>query len=59
MIVQYIMLNLFILVIMQSFEDNYINENNPIQMFNDITDLFKDKWFELCNQDSTYYTSYK
>ena len=30
LIVQYIMLNLFILVLMQNFEENYISADNPI-----------------------------
>lgn len=31
------MLNLFIIVIMQNFEDNYINTDNPIQNFTNMT----------------------
>ena len=49
-IVQYVMLNLFILVIMQSFEENYINQNNPIQAFSETAEKFKEKWIDLCNE---------
>lgn len=29
-IMPYVMLNLFVLVVLQQFEQNYINENNPL-----------------------------
>mgnify|MGYP006087555809 CR=1 FL=1 len=42
------MLNLFILVLMQNFEENYISADNPIQNFTDLTDKFKEKWILYC-----------
>lgn len=46
---QYIMLNLFILVLMQNFEENYINVDNPISNFADMTEKFKEKWIVFCS----------
>jgi hypothetical protein len=40
------MLNLFILVLMQNFEENYINTDNPIQNFEDMTEQFKEEWIK-------------
>lgn len=42
------MLNLFILVLMQNFEENYINEDNPINNFNDNSEKFKKMWVNYC-----------
>ena len=32
-LVQFVMLNLFVLVILQQFEENFINEDNPLSNF--------------------------
>ena len=42
------MLNLFILVLMQNFEENYINVDNPIQAFENNSMYFKDHWVQFC-----------
>ena len=38
------MLNLFVLVIIQQFEENYINANNPLENFKEFIEYFKEKW---------------
>ncbi len=52
---QYIMLNLFILVLMQNFEENYINIDNPIQNFSNMTEKFKEKWIDFCQDQQINY----
>jgi hypothetical protein len=47
---QYIMLNLYIIVMMQNFEDNYINTDNPIQNFEIMTEHFKNEWIKYCSE---------
>ena len=49
------MLNLFILVLMQNFEDNYINEDNPISAFQEISEIFKEQWITYCQSNQMYY----
>jgi hypothetical protein len=38
------MLNLFVLIILREFEENYINPENPLQNFKDDTQVFKNHW---------------
>ena len=38
------MLNLFILIILQKFEENYINPDNPVQNYNQDVMSFKESW---------------
>jgi hypothetical protein len=52
---QYIMLNLFILVLMQNFEENYINIDNPIQAFENNAMYFKDHWVQFCTKGNIMY----
>jgi len=52
---QYIMLNLYILVLMQNFNENYINLDNPIQNFADLTEKFKITWALYCDETQIYF----
>lgn len=52
---QFIMLQLFILVLMQNFEENYISVDNPIQAFETNTMYFKDHWIQFCQQGNIMY----
>lgn len=47
MVVQNIMLNLFILVIIQQFEQYYVSEDNPIQKFKRNLSAFVKEWIKL------------
>ncbi len=49
------MLNLFILVLMENLETNYINSDNVITQFGDLTDLFKEKWIEYSDENNIYF----
>ena len=40
LIVQYIILNVFLLILMQTFEENYINNNNVLQNFQEMMAKF-------------------
>lgn len=44
LIVKYVMLNLFILVVLTQFEENFLNDDNPLNHFNDMEEDFKDIW---------------
>jgi len=35
-VAQFIMLNLFVLIIIEQFQENYINPDNPLKNFQDI-----------------------
>jgi hypothetical protein len=41
------MLNLFILVIIQQFEQYYVSEDNPIQKFKKNLEIFSTVWIEM------------
>lgn len=41
---QFIMLNLFVLVVLEQFETYYINPNNPMKNFKDDVEIFKEAW---------------
>ena len=41
MFVQFIMLNLFILIIIQNFEDYNMKKGNPLETFNEKLDIFR------------------
>lgn len=47
LIVRFIMLNLFILIILQQFEDNFLNEDNPISNFEERESNFKKLWIKM------------
>ncbi len=36
------MLNLFILILMSTFEENYINNDNPIETYSNYIEKFKE-----------------
>lgn len=38
------MVNLFVLIILEQFEDNYLNPNNPLQNFAETSEVFKKYW---------------
>jgi hypothetical protein len=44
LIITHVMLNLFILVIIQQFETYYVNEDNPISAFSKDFDIFHAVW---------------
>ena len=44
---------------MDTFEKNYINQDNPIQNYTDMTEKFKEKWMEYCQKDSIYNMHHK
>ncbi|KAL4505974.1 hypothetical protein ABPG72_013735 [Tetrahymena utriculariae] len=44
LICSFIMLNLFILIIIQYFEDYHMKEDNPLQAFNDKLNIFRLAW---------------
>jgi len=46
-LVQNVMLNLFILVIIQQFETYYVSDDNPIQKFKDNLEVFMTVWIEF------------
>ncbi|KAL4431571.1 hypothetical protein ABPG74_017276 [Tetrahymena malaccensis] len=48
----YILMNLFVLIIMNEFEENYINPDNPLNNFNEQEDDFKKRWVLMTVKDS-------
>lgn len=44
MIAQFIMLNMFILILLQEFEYYYVNPDNPMKHFKDDVEKFKIAW---------------
>ncbi|EWS72781.1 cation channel family transporter (macronuclear) [Tetrahymena thermophila SB210] len=48
----YILMNLFVLIIMNEFEENYINPDNPLNNFNEQEDDFKKRWVIMTIKDS-------
>lgn len=46
------MLNLFILVIIQQFEQYYVSEDNPIQKFKQNLVLFEKVWIEFTEKQN-------
>lgn len=46
LIITHVMLNLFILVIIQQFEMFYVNEDNPIKVFSEHFDQFHALWIK-------------
>lgn len=47
MIVSHVMLNLFILVIIQQFDTYYVSDDNPLQKFKNNLDTFQETWSQL------------
>jgi len=50
LVITHIMLNLFILVIIQQFETYYVAEDNPIKIFTQNFDVFHDVWVKTTNR---------
>ena len=50
MVIQKIMLNLFILVIIQQFEQYYVSDDNPIQKFKKNLEIFQEVWIEMTSK---------
>lgn len=44
LVAQFIMLNLFILVVLEEFETYYVNPINPINTFKEDVERFKSAW---------------
>ena len=42
------MLNVFIIVLMDNFEANYINEENPLSDYLEQAEKFKQGWAKYC-----------
>ena len=43
-LIQYIMVNLFILVIMREFDEHFYNTDNPINQYKEDLQIFKENW---------------
>ncbi|CAD8210431.1 unnamed protein product [Paramecium octaurelia] len=48
---QYIMLNLFILIILDQYEINYFNSDNPLNKFQEFENIFVESWSKFAYQD--------
>ena len=42
--IRLIMFNIFVLIVLQQFEENYICSDNPLQHYNKDISIFKEKW---------------
>lgn len=42
--IRLIMFNIFVLIVLQQFEENYICSDNPLQHYNKDISTFKEKW---------------
>lgn len=47
MIATFIMLNLFVLIILNDFEEYNLNKDNPVEKFKDNLEKFKEIWSEF------------
>jgi len=52
------MLNLFILILMSTFEDNYINQDNPIEAYSSFIEKFKEQWIINCDKKLFYFMNH-
>lgn len=43
-------MELFVLIVLDQFEANYINENNPLGIFSLFEDDFRTKWIDLTSK---------
>lgn len=50
MITSFIMLNLFILIILNDFEEFNLKQNNPIEEFQDNLENFRQNWVEFTHE---------
>lgn len=46
------MINLFVLIIINQFEENYIDPDNPLQNFRESEDSFKTVWALMTKKDA-------
>lgn len=46
------MMNLFVLIIMKEFEENYIDPDNPLQNFREQEANFKSLWVKMTKNNS-------
>lgn len=53
------MLNLFILILMQQFEQNYINHDNPLNNYQDMSEKFEKAWLKYCHKENILYMQQK
>lgn len=44
-LVQYVMVNLFVLVIIREFDDYFYNTDNPLNLYSHEVLIFKEKWY--------------
>ncbi|EGR31607.1 hypothetical protein IMG5_106200 [Ichthyophthirius multifiliis] len=51
-IVQFVMMNLFVLIIIDQFEQNYINTENPLNEFQEFEENFKTVWVKYTKQNN-------
>lgn len=49
------MLSLFILILMQQFEQNYINDDNIMTKFNEMSEIFKNLWITYADSNNILY----
>ena len=49
-LVSFIMINLFILILIEQFDEYYHNPNNPLHAFQDNLDDFEIVWSKFCNE---------
>lgn len=52
---QFTMLSLFILILMQQFEQNYINDDNIMSKFNEMSEVFKNLWITYADSQNILY----
>jgi hypothetical protein len=52
MIVTFVLLNLFILVIIQQFDKYYLPDDNVLQRFKNDLDIFKNNWCEFAKEQN-------
>ena len=45
------MLNLFVLIIIDQFEENYINTNNPLKKYRTDVEKFKEIWVNFTKEN--------
>lgn len=50
MICSFVLLNLFILVILQQFDKYYLPDDNVLQRFKDDLEIFKNNWAEFAKE---------
>ena len=59
LVATYMMLNLFILVLMQNFEMYYINKDNALESYQENSNRFKKMWMKFCYPENINFISQK